>query len=46
MPMRQIKIVASVLLMLVALALLASRYYFPTPKIEARPHSGIGEALA
>ena len=46
MPMRQIKIVASVLLMLVAVALLASRYYFPTPKIEALPHAGIGEALA
>ena len=38
MPMRQIKIVASVLLMLVAVALLASRYYFPTPKIEALLH--------
>lgn len=46
MPVRQIKIVVSLLLMLVAAALLASRYYFPTPKIESRAHAGIGEALA
>lgn len=46
MPLRQIKIVASLLLMLVAVAVLASRHYFPTPKIEARPHAGLGEALA
>lgn len=46
MRMRQIKIVLSLLLMLVATALLAVRYYHPTPKIEARPHLGIGEALA
>ncbi len=46
MPLRRIKIVTSLLLMLVAVTLLASRYYFPTPKIEARPHAGIGQALA
>lgn len=43
--MRQIKIAVSLLLMAVAVALLAFRYYQPTPKIEARPHLGIGEAL-
>jgi hypothetical protein len=46
MPSRQIKIAVSLVLMLVAATLLASRWYFPTPKIEARPHLGIGEALA
>lgn len=46
MPMRQIKIAVSLVLMLAAVALLASRYYHPTPKIEARPHAAVGEALA
>ena len=46
MPLRQIKIAVSLVLMLVAAALLASRWYFSTPKIEERPHAGIGEALA
>jgi hypothetical protein len=44
--MRQIKIAASLLLMTVAAALLIFRYYHPVPKIEARPHLGIGEELA
>lgn len=46
MPMRQIKIAASLLLMTVAVALLVFHYYHPGPKIEARPHLGIGEELA
>ena len=46
MPIRQIKIAVSLVLMLAAVALLASRYYFSTPNIEAQPHAGIGEALA
>jgi len=46
MPLRQIKIAVSLVLLLAAGALLASRYYFPPPKIEARPHAGMGAALA
>lgn len=46
MRMRQIKIALSLLLMAVAVAVLAFRYYQPTPKIEARPHLGLGESLA
>ncbi len=46
MPLRQIKIAVSLVLILAAVALLASRHYFSTPNIEARPHAGIGGALA
>jgi hypothetical protein len=46
MQMRQAKIIAAVVVMLVAAGLLASRWYFPMPKIEPRPHAGLGEALA
>jgi hypothetical protein len=45
MQVRQIKIFVSLLVIFVAGLILFSHYFEPTPKVEARPHLAIGEAL-